>query len=97
MNIYIYFHSGNTIDEFLEYYCIELSKQDIPPKLYMLEDHGIVKDWFRNKYCWMQLFARRLRTCHYSIIGASIEKAKQLHSKINFTKEGEQHCNIANN
>ena len=39
-NIYVYFHPGNTTDDFMEYYRTEWHNGSIPPKLHMLEDQA---------------------------------------------------------
>ena len=45
--IYFYFHTENTIDDFMEYYRTEWPNGSIPPKLHMLEDHAtdFVEKW----------------------------------------------------
>ena len=45
--IYFYFLTENTIDDFMEYYCTEWPNGSIPPKLHMLEDHAtdFVEKW----------------------------------------------------
>ena len=45
--IYFYFHSENTIDDFMEYYRTKWPNGSIPPKLHMLEDHAtdFVEKW----------------------------------------------------
>ena len=46
-NICIYFHSGNTIDNFIGYYPAEWPNGTIPPKLHMLQGHAtdFVEKW----------------------------------------------------
>ena len=38
-NSYIYFHKGNTTDDFMEHYRTEWPNGNIPPKFHMLEDN----------------------------------------------------------